>query len=85
MFVTLGRDDRTPVRPPHPRARPSAAAPPAAGSPDDAAAAAAEQRAFNQMLQERAELERETNAINELIVQQAKKDDELMRAWIKLI
>jgi hypothetical protein len=46
---------------------------------------AKQQQAFNQMLRVQAEQEREANAISDLIVAQAKKDDELMRAWIRMI
>src|ERR1700691_3891896 len=46
---------------------------------------AARQAAFDRMLKERAEMERETNAISQLSVEQAKRDDALMREWIKLI
>lgn len=76
MLVGPIRDDRTPRTAP---LRPRGTAAPA----DDEVAAQA--RDFNHMLAERAELQRETNAIGDLILQQAKKDDELMRAWIKLI
>ena len=76
------REPRTaPARAPQPR---SAARKPA--EPDAADAdLAARQQAFDQMLRERAELEREANAISQLSVLQAKRDDELMRAWMKLI
>ena len=46
---------------------------------------AARQSAFDRMLKERAELEREANAIGQLTLQQLKRDDELLQAWIKLI
>ena len=53
-------------------------------SPEDSELAA-RQAAFDRMLKERAELEREANAISQLSMQQAKRDDELMQAWIRLI
>jgi len=80
MYLTPIRNDRTPARP-HARA---ATAAPKVPTPDDVDLAA-RQSAFDRMLKERAELEREANAISQLTVQQAKRDDELMQAWIKLI
>jgi hypothetical protein len=73
----------SPVRPPQPRT-PTARARAAAPDPADAELEA-RQHAFDRMLRERAELERETNAISDLGALQAKRDDELMRAWMKLI
>ena len=75
------REPRTaPARAPHPRPARKPAQPDAA-DPE----LAAQQQAFDRMLRERAELEREANAINDLGMLQAKRDDELMRAWMKLI
>ena len=37
------------------------------------------------MMQERAELQREANALRDLAMEQVKKDDALMGAWIKMI
>jgi hypothetical protein len=45
----------------------------------------AQQAAFDRMMQERAELQREANALRDLAMEQVKKDDALMGAWIKLI
>lgn len=97
MLVSPVRDDRTPARVP-PRAgratlqdRVDASVASAldealkkVSTPQDSELAA-RQAAFDRMLKERAELEREANAISQLSVQQAKRDDELMQAWIKLI
>ena len=49
------------------------------------AALAAQQQAFDAMLQQRAEMNRETNAIREMGFEQAKREDEFMKEWIKLI
>jgi hypothetical protein len=57
-------------------------APPA--GPDDVALLA-QQAAFNQMMQLRAELQREANAMRDLAMEQIKRDDQLMNTWIKLI
>jgi hypothetical protein len=85
MLVPAVRNDRTPSRALGARAVTAKAAP-ALGPPDeDAVALAAEQRAFNHMLAERAELQRESNAIQDLAVEQMKRDDQLMRAMIKMI
>jgi hypothetical protein len=97
MLVSPIRDDRTPARA-HPRPgtrsldeRIEASV---ASALDEALAKvatpadselAARQSAFDRMLKERAELEREANAISQLTLQQVKRDDELMQAWIKLI
>jgi hypothetical protein len=99
MLISPLRDDRTPARA-HPRTaggrtslseRIDASVASAVGealakvsTPADSELAA-RQAAFDRMLKERAELEREANAISQLTVQQAKRDDELMQAWIKLI
>ena len=98
MLVSPVRDDRPPARA-HARsgARPSLderIAASVASALDEALAKvatpadaelAARQSAFDRMLKERAELEREANAISQLTLQQVKRDDELMQAWIKLI
>lgn len=66
-------------------ARGSARAPhPPAGDAGDAALAA-QQRDFDRMMRVRAELDRESNALREMALAQAKRDDEEMRAWIRLI
>jgi hypothetical protein len=98
MLVSPIRDDRPPARA-HPRSagRPSLderIEASVASALDEALAKvatpadselAARQSAFDRMLKERAELEREANAISQLTLQQVKRDDELMQAWIKLI
>jgi hypothetical protein len=67
---------------PHPAAHPAHPAAPA--GPEDIALLA-QQAAFDRMMQERAELQREANALRDLAMEQVKKDDALMGAWIKLI
>jgi len=96
MLVSPVRDDRTPARVARPvrqtlQERVDASVASALGealkkvsTPEDAELAA-RQAAFDRMLKERAELEREANAISQLSVEQAKRDNELMQAWIKLI
>ena len=100
MLVPAIRDTRTPARAAHPRGpgarltlqeRVDASVASAVGealarvsTPADSELAA-RQSAFDRMLRERAEREREANAISQLSVEQAKRDDELMRAWIRLI
>ena len=81
------------------RAQPPDEAPPSAPTAVDgapvAALIAAEERAettldqkrlgFDQMLRERAELERECNALRDLAMDQAKRDDELLKKSIAMI
>jgi hypothetical protein len=65
------------------------------GAPVADALVAAEERAevtldqkrlgFDQMLRERAELERESNALRDLAMEQAKRDDELLKKSISMI
>ena len=43
------------------------------------------QAAFDRFMQLRAELDREANALRELAMEQIKRDDAFMNAWIKLI
>jgi hypothetical protein len=43
------------------------------------------QMAFDRFMQMRAELDREANALRELAMEQIKRDDSVMNAWIKLI
>ncbi|HTW83646.1 MAG TPA: hypothetical protein VMD91_06235 [Candidatus Sulfotelmatobacter sp.] len=43
------------------------------------------QAAFDRFMQMRAELDREANALRELAMEQIKRDDSIMNAWIKLI
>lgn len=82
------------------RAQPSEGAPSTPptsvdGAPVADALVAAEERAevsldqkrlgFDQMLRERAELERESNALRDLAMEQAKRDDELLKKSISMI
>jgi hypothetical protein len=76
---------------PHPAAAHPAAHPPHAAAhplppagPEDLALIA-EQAAFDRMMQQRAELQREANALRDLAMEQVKRDDSVMNAWIKLI
>jgi hypothetical protein len=71
---------------PHPAAaHPAHPAHPAAPAGPEDIALLAQQAAFDRMMQERAELQREANALRDLAMEQVKKDDALMGAWIKLI
>ncbi|MBV9440279.1 MAG: hypothetical protein JOZ24_09835 [Candidatus Eremiobacteraeota bacterium] len=45
----------------------------------------AQQAAFDDMVKQRAELEREANALRDLAMAQLKRDDQNMGLWIKLI
>ena len=60
----------------HPAAAPA--------SPGDLAALA-EQSAFDAVMSARAEQQREMNALRDLAMQQVKRDDQALGAWIKLI
>lgn len=62
-----------------------AAAHPAAPAGPEDVALLAQQAAFDRMMQLRAELQREANAMRDLAMEQVKRDDQLMNAWIKLI
>lgn len=44
-----------------------------------------ERQAFDQMMQQRAEMERERNALQALSMEQRKHDDEILKEWIKMI
>ncbi len=62
----------------------------APGKPDhdadaDDLALIVKQRGFDDMVRVRAELEREANALRDMALAQAKRDDQAMQAWIKLI
>jgi hypothetical protein len=56
----------------------------AAASPGDLAALA-EQAAFDAVASARAEQLREMNVLRDLAMQQVKRDDQTMNAWIKLV
>jgi hypothetical protein len=87
-----------PVRP-QPPGRPGPATPRAASRPAAAAHTAkatppptqddldliTRQAAFDRFMQMRAELDREANALRDLAMEQIKRDDSVMHAWIKLI
>jgi hypothetical protein len=71
---------------PHPAgAHPAHPAHPAAPAGPEDIALLEQRAAFDRMMQERAELQREANALRDLAMEQVKKDDALMGAWIKLI
>ena len=65
----------------HPAHGTHAAAP---AGPEDLALLA-QQAAFDRMMQLRAELQREANALRDLAMEQVKRDDSVMSQWIKLI
>ena len=82
-----------PVRPqgphhaPHRAARPThraAAAAAAPATPGDLTALT-EQAAFDAVASARAEQLREMNVLRDLAMQQVKRDDQTMNAWIKLV
>ena len=86
--------DALPIKPATPH-RPPARAPAAAGkrpahaaaapaTPDDLAALA-QQSQFDRIAAMQAEQQREFNALRDLAMQQVKRDDAAMNAWIKLI
>jgi hypothetical protein len=66
-------------------AAPHAAHPAAAPASPGDLAALAEQAAFDAVVSARAEQQREMNALRDLAMQQVKRDDHTMSAWIKLI
>ena len=55
-----------------------------AGNSDEAAALA-QRMQFDTVLRQRAELDREMNALRDLAMEQVKRDDELLKKWIALI
>ncbi len=68
----------------HPAAHATAAHADAVPTPQDVALLQ-QQAAFDQMMQIRAELQREANAMRDLAMEQIKRDDAVMNQWIKLI
>lgn len=66
-------------------ATPHAAHPAAAPASPGDLAALAEQSAFDTVMSARAEQQREMNALRDLAMQQVKRDDQALSAWIKLI
>ena len=56
----------------------------APATPEDLAALAQQSR-FDQIAAMQAEQQREFNALRDLAMQQVKRDDQTMNAWIKLI
>jgi hypothetical protein len=71
-------------RAPSAKAAAHPAHPAAPAGPEDIALLA-EQAAFDRMMQARAELQREANALRDLALEQVKRDDQVMNSWIKLI
>jgi hypothetical protein len=67
----------------HPTAH-AAAHPALPAGPEDVALIG-QQAAFDRMMQLRAELQREANALRDLAMEQVKRDDQVMNTWIKLI
>jgi hypothetical protein len=90
--------DALPIRPqppqrptPRPTAPAGGAKRPARGAhaaqpatPDDFAAIA-QQRSFDAVASAQAEQQREMNVLRDLAMEQVKRDDQAMNAWIKLI
>jgi hypothetical protein len=73
-------------------ARPVAGHEPAAGSPGpdaipspDDQALQAQQRAFDQLMLLRAEQQREANVIRDMMTEQLKRDEEVLKKWIDMI
>ena len=66
-------------------ARPSAAASSSDLTPEQQAQIAAQHAAFDFQLAETAELLREHEALQELLMEQLKNQDEVMKKWIALI
>jgi hypothetical protein len=81
---------RLPVARPRPGAghAPAPAPPPASGDtvPDaDAQALAQQQRAFDQLMLLRAEQQREANVIRDMMTEQLKRDEEVLKKFIEMI
>ncbi len=80
--------DALPIKPAAPHRPPARAPASGAGkrpaTPDDLAALA-QQSQFDQIAAMQAEQQREFNALRDLAMQQVKRDDQTMNAWIKLI
>jgi len=55
-----------------------------AGNTDETAALA-QRMQFDTVLRQRAELDREMNALRDLAMEQVKRDDDLLKKWIALI
>jgi hypothetical protein len=73
-----------PARPPSSRA-PSTTGGSSDLTPEEQAKLAAQHAAFDFQLAERAELEREHEALAALVMEQLKNEDEIMKKWIALI
>jgi hypothetical protein len=81
---------RLPVARPRPGAghEPAPAPPPASGDtvPDaDDQALAKQQRAFDQLMLLRAEQQREANVIRDMMTEQLKRDEEVLKKFIEMI
>ena len=96
MLALPVRRDPAPlaVRSTAPRtARPVAGhTPPAGPAPDgdgvpstDDQALQAQQRAFDQLMLLRAEQQREANVIRDMMTEQLKRDEEVLKKWIEMI
>jgi hypothetical protein len=72
-----------PVR--SPPSRPSATGGSSGLTPEEQAKLAAQHAAFDFQLAERAELLREHEALQSLLMEQLKNEDEIMKKWIALI
>ncbi len=86
--------EAAPIKPPPPATRPARAAPAAAKKPAHPGAEPAtpndfatlqQQSAFDAIAAARAEAQREMNILRDLAMQQVKRDDTNVAAWIKLI
>jgi hypothetical protein len=65
---------------------PGAAPPPGDSVPDaDDQALAQQQRAFDQLMLLRAEQQREANVIRDMMTEQLKRDEEVLKKWIEMI
>lgn len=62
----------------------SSTGPDAVPSPDDQALQA-QQRAFDQLMLLRAEQQREANVIRDMMTEQLKRDEEVLKKWIEMI
>jgi len=81
---------RLPVARPRPAAGHAPVPAPAPGSGDtvpdaDAQALAQQQRAFDQLMLLRAEQQREANVIRDMMTEQLKRDEEVLKKFIEMI
>ena len=69
-----------------PSASAPAASPPGDSVPDaDDQALAQQQRIFDQLMLLRAEQQREANVIRDMMTEQLKRDEEVLKKWIEMI